>query len=91
MASPTFKAVILDNAGSGEDLTWLTTSSSIVLSCVSGAVTLTDESDGGSATIWTGVANDRDILDFYQGARLKATATAAGTTFTVAKHDWQEL
>ncbi len=96
MADPrTFTTLLLDNVGSGENITWLTTSSMTVLTCVKGGVTITDETDGASITLIA--MNDGDptlrhkILDLYQGARLKATATAAGTTFRVSKHAWQEL
>lgn len=96
MANPTFKATLLDNAASGEDITWLTTSSCMVFSVVSGAVTISDESDGGSFVLWQGTSagpldSARIILDFYQGARLKAAATATGTTLTVAKHTYQDM
>ena len=95
-ANPTFKAILLDNAASGEDLTWLTTSSCMVFSVVSGTVDISDESDSGSFVLWQGTSagpldSARIILDYYQGARLKATATSAGTTVTVAKHTYQDM
>ncbi len=96
MADPrTFTTLMLDNVASGENITWLTGSSSMILTCVKGGVVVTDETDGAGITIIS--MNDGDptlrhkVLDFHQGARLKAEATSAGTTFRVSKHEWQAL
>lgn len=92
MSSPTFKIKLLDNVASGISHTWYTTSSSMVFTVSGGSALLTDESDGAGIPIWNGdsATDAHIILDFYQGAELKVTATAAGTTVTVAKHSWQD-
>lgn len=95
MSEPrTFTALMLDNANSGENISWLTASSQMVFTIVSGSVLVTDETDGASLTIIQMADTDPEkhkILDFHQGARLKATAQGNGTTFRVSKHEWQAL
>lgn len=92
--NPAFHTKLLDNAGSGEDITWLSNSSSTVFSLLKGAVEIHHVDEGAEMLLWSG--NDAGpfpdsthcILDFYQGARLRATATAPGTILIAGKHDW---
>ena len=96
MADNTFSTLVLDNASTGENLAWITTTSKMILTCVKGGALVADITDD-PAGIDIISMNDGDptlrhkVLDFYQGAKLKVTALADNTTFRVSKHDWQDL
>ena len=84
-----FKQIILQNAANTTEKVINLRSSSTVISCVSGSCAVSDVSDGGDNAITTLATGEHIILDFYPGADIKTTATAAGTTVTFAKTDWK--
>ena len=72
---------------------WGQISSSIVISCEAGSVTVHDAN--GDILLATIAAADgvdsKKILDYYQGAQLYFTATAASTTVRLGKHQWLDM